>query len=315
MVNNVDILEKMKDSRNWKTVRQKNTYTLYMCVPPLGTRIVNTIDDKEYIVNKGDVVLSGTRQELWVTKLNLIIKNYVYADGTLITQDTLKKKIVNGCINWQHIKPKFFGNSLAFFIDNKHKNLVLPNGLIANKEGKKHGKGDFLVANNIVSDGIITDYTLINGEIFFDTFDMRSHPGLMTTDITSVESTPYPKYDFCPKLRKEEKKEVKTKKVEEKGKAEIDDFNLIGLRSVKELKELLVDYDIKLADVISNKSIEENYVKIDIKKNDIVYTIKLEIDKNNFVIVKGVSEASKHIKFKSFCFSDAYKTISKKIVK
>ena len=65
----VDLITEIQDVSKWRTVRQKNTYTLYMCIPPLGTRIVNEIEDTEYITGKGDVVLSGTRQETWVVSL------------------------------------------------------------------------------------------------------------------------------------------------------------------------------------------------------------------------------------------------------
>ena len=313
MGSKVDIITQMQDLSNWKTVRQKNTYTLYMCIPPLGTRIVNEIEDTEFVTNKGDVVLSGTRQEVWVTRLDKIIKNYVYVDGRPITQDTLKRKIVNGCVNWVQIKPRTFCNSLVFYIDKKHTNVLLPNGLIANKDGKPHGKGDFLVATTLK--GPITDYKLVNGEIFLDTFDMRAYPGLMTKSVTSVDTTPYPKYDFCPKSIKKQVVQKTEKKVD-KGQVELTDFNMVGIKSVNEIKELISNYEVVLLDVVSGKDLHSNYVKVGIYKEDMcIYSVMFTIDKDNFVVVKGNGNdvINVNLHYKSKTFSDAYKVFVKKL--
>ena len=94
--------QELLNIENWKQTRRKTSYSIYMCIPPVGTRIHNVLTNKDYIVGKNDVVLSGTREELWVEKLTKVVKDFTFADKSIITTAKITQKKKMNCLPLWH---------------------------------------------------------------------------------------------------------------------------------------------------------------------------------------------------------------------
>ncbi len=284
---------------NWKQTRKKTAYTIYMCIPPVGTKIHNVLENKDYIVGRNDVVLSGTREELWVARITYITKNYTFADKSLITPQKLEQLKRIGYLPWTRIAPKAskLGSDFAFHLPLKYKNVVLTNGMTANGTGVSHGVGDFLVAEN--NNGIpnIDNIWVVNGEVFVDTYDMRAFSGLVV-DTKQIVDAPLPKVNLLP--QSVSVTNIPVNSTEEKGHAETDDFNIIAYRTFEYLKKHYSKYDYEIVDVVSNYAQKEkNYAKIDVISNETkkaVARLIISIDSSDFIllIIKSKLDGKQH---------------------
>ncbi len=283
---------------NWKQTRKKTAYTIYMCIPPVGTKIVSQLEGKEYTVGRNDVVLSGTRGELWVERITAITKNYTFADKALITPQRIESLKRVGYLPWTRITPKAskLGSDFAFHVPLKYKNIPLPNGMIINKTGVAHGIGDFLVAENNHGVANLENMWVVNGEVFVDTYDMRAFSGLVV-DVKQVVDAPYPTINLLPQSVSVTNIPVE---VEEKGHVETDDFNIIAYRTYEFLKKCYDKYDYEIVDVVSNyKQKEKNYAKIDVISKETekaVARLIISIDKNDFImlVIKSRLDGKQH---------------------
>ena len=288
MANQYNIEQVLAQKENWKQTRRKTAYTIYMCIPPVGTKIVNKMDGKEYTTGRNDVVLSGTREEMWVERITAITKNYTFADKGLITPQKLESLKRVGYLPWTRIMPKAskLGSDFALHVPAQYKNIVLPNGMVVNRTGLGHGIGDFLVAENNNNVANLENMWLVNGEVFVDTYDMRAFSGLVV-DAKQVVDAPYPKINLLPQTVAVTN--VPMPQVEEKGHVETDDFNIIAYRTFEYLTKHYDKYDYEIVDVVSNSDKrEQNYAKIDAINKDTEKAVArfiITIDKNDFIML------------------------------
>ena len=289
----------LAQKENWKQTRRKTAYTIYMCIPPVGTKIVNKLDGKEYITGRNDVVLSGTREEMWVERITVITRDYTFADKALITPQKLESLKRIGYLPWTRIMPKAskLGSDFAFHVPSKYKNITLPNGMVVNKNGVSHGVGDFLLAENNHNVANLEKMWLVNGEVFVDTYDMRAFSGLVI-DAKQVVDAPYPKINLLP--QEVSVSNIPVNPTEEKGHAETDDFNIIAYRTYEYMSKHYEKYDYEIVDVVSNsKDIAKNYAKIDVISKETekaVARLIITIDTNNFIIlvIKSKLDGKQH---------------------
>lgn len=275
------------DMNNWKQTRKKTGYSIYMCIPPVGTKIHNVLEQMDYVTGKNDVVLSGTREELWVDKLSNVMKTYNFVDKGIITVPKITQMKRLNCLPWTRIEPKAskMGADFALFVPKQHKNIVLPNGYVVNCANVSHGIGDFLVAANVGGTPDIDNIRVVNGEIFVDTYDMRTFTGLVV-NAKQVIDAPYPKINLLPQnimptmtTVQEDKNEI--------GHVETEDFNVIAYRTFEHLTKHYDKYSYEIVDVVSNyKDITKNYAKIDVLKDDkAVARLIMSIDTKKFIIL------------------------------
>ena len=52
MAKQYNIEQVLAQKENWKQTRRKTAYTIYMCIPPVGTKIFNKMDGKELLHHK-----------------------------------------------------------------------------------------------------------------------------------------------------------------------------------------------------------------------------------------------------------------------
>lgn len=198
---------------------QKKKYNVWVCMPQVGTCVINKLEQAQVVAKlngkthftltemnemrkngKQDVcdflsknayivseqkrfVLSGTQGELWTIDANKLAKTYTFADGTPITEETLKSKMKTdkaiGTMDWQMLESKGSDGYINFAM-----HVPMPNTfqiqtswgsvLTGNDLALGHGKGDFIVcAVNPDGSPNINDRWIVNGIIFGDTYDNR----------------------------------------------------------------------------------------------------------------------------------------------
>ena len=92
------------DMTQWKKTCKKK-YQIWVCMPKLGTKVYNKLEDSHYETNeKRPFVLSGTFGEQWIVDFDKLVKTYKFPDGTPITLDALKKKGHPYTIEWFKIE-------------------------------------------------------------------------------------------------------------------------------------------------------------------------------------------------------------------
>lgn len=165
---------------------RKKEYTVYVCMPPKGTKVTNKLEGASYTTNEErPFVISGTVGEQWVIDAGKLIKTYCFANGMELSPDTLKARVKNGMIEWMHLKTRPFGSGEMYFA--AHLPLSVKNYpvqtswgdvLYANRDGVPHGNGDFLVCPSVNGQPNPNDMWVVNGEVFATTYDMRAFPGL-----------------------------------------------------------------------------------------------------------------------------------------
>jgi hypothetical protein len=216
-----NIEQEVKNPANWSSTRKRN-YKIYMCIPTNGTKVTNVLEGANYIVGpkgteikpgvkcNGEVVLSGTAKEQWVTPLSKVADTYGFGMDRrpidLESFDTeLKRSDTPG---WVEITTKSNGsicNNYALFLPLKEiRNFPVQTAwgstLYANRDGIKHGKGDFLVCSKKDGKPDFTDVWVVNGEIFPTTYITNYLPA----DIQEMIETEQEKADRKAGKKKEE---------------------------------------------------------------------------------------------------------------
>ena len=65
-IKNVQEYAPIMQRENWKRTHKKK-YQIFVCMPPLGTKVYNHLEDTHYVTSeKKPFVLSGTAGEQWV---------------------------------------------------------------------------------------------------------------------------------------------------------------------------------------------------------------------------------------------------------
>lgn len=184
----------LMQASSYKPARKKQ-YTIWCCMPAIGTKVHNTLEDANYATNeKQRFVLSGTRGEMWVINVDKLAKTYTFGDGTPITPQSLKAKQKDGVIDWFQVKTITDNDATLFatFVPAKYQFQVQTSWgavLNANRVGIPHGKGDFVLCGNNNGYPNVNDKWVVNGAVFADTYDNRGWGEYLDTT-NSVEGAP-----------------------------------------------------------------------------------------------------------------------------
>lgn len=166
------------------------TYTMQVGISDKHREFHNPLEDANYSVEEGGVILKGTAGEMWTTKLENALKKYKLPDGSPLTEETLKKnkgmfvsvKVEGGNkpVNFAMPVPK----DISFTVHTSWADLTI------NKPGADHGNGDYLVCRK-GSDGKpdLSDVWVVNGKTFGKTYNTRED--LLRNNIDKSTQTVY----------------------------------------------------------------------------------------------------------------------------
>lgn len=155
----------------------KTEYTIQGMLVSKDTPYENVLEGNAGVVTDDGVtvLLKGTVDELWPSKLEKVMKTYTKADGTELTAKDFEPKDT-----YIDLKTKAQpGTNFAMFIPADIQVVVETawgDILTANRPGVEHGKGDYLVST--VKDGQpdLTDVWVLNGAVFPNTYDLTNAP-------------------------------------------------------------------------------------------------------------------------------------------
>lgn len=207
---------------------KKKRYTMYVCMPPLWTVVINKLEyadvcnslgrtfftDAEVrdnpqlqkkvqsLVNYQHVaqattynkpfVLCGTLGEMRIIGFEELAKNYVYADNTPITETSLDAKAPKGLLKWTAITP-VPDNSVAwacFVPENKRGFITTKRGtkLMINRPGISHGLGDFVIAADRGGKPDPHDRWVVNGGVFANTYNNTGWTDCLAKDVPVMDT-------------------------------------------------------------------------------------------------------------------------------
>lgn len=245
-----NIMAELGNPENWKKTRKKN-YDIYVCKPEVGSVIVNKLEGTTYVTDRyRQFVLSGTIGEQWIADFETLNKSYCFIDGTPLSIDKIKNRMdTNGNIEWTHIKTLLSNNIQywAFHVPMNIRNFPVQtangNVMYANRTGVKHGAGDFIVCGDLNGQPNLSNVWVVNGCVFYTTYDMRAFPGLAEDVRRSVPaSTVIP--TMMPKKAKESDKDKIKKFVYAVGSLVNKNDKVTGLNLVHDTENgNLQDYD------------------------------------------------------------------------
>ncbi len=155
----------------------KTEYTIQGMLVSKDTPYENVLEGNSGVVTDDGVtvLLKGTVDELWPSKLEKVMKTYTKADGTELTAKDFAKKDT-----YIDLKTKATPDTnFAMFIPADVQVVVETawgDILVANRPGVEHGKGDYLVST--VKDGApdLSDVWVLNGAVFPNTYDLSRAP-------------------------------------------------------------------------------------------------------------------------------------------
>lgn len=155
----------------------KTEYTIQGMLVSKDTPYENVLEGNSGVVTDDGVtvLLKGTVDELWPSKLEKVMKTYTKADGSELTAKDFEPKDT-----YIDLKTKAQpGTNFAMFIPADIQVVVETawgDVLTANRPGVEHGKGDYLVST--VKDGQpdLTDVWVLNGAVFPNTYDLTNAP-------------------------------------------------------------------------------------------------------------------------------------------
>ena len=184
---------------------------------------------KAYLVdNAHPFVLAGTVGEFWTIKPDQLASKYMFlSEGkpTAINQETLNKRLKNGILDWTQIRSNPETSEVyACFVPTSQRGQVQSSYAVLqyNAPYVKHGKGDFLIARHLLSNGQpdTSRLSVVNGLVFRDTYDNRGWGDCLDT----VTDTKGVTIDDLPKVIPHE---VAKKDMGYKGKAEEEALEII----------------------------------------------------------------------------------------
>ncbi len=155
----------------------KTEYTVQGMLVSKDTPYENVLEGNSGVVTDDGitVLLKGTVDELWPSKLEKVMKTYTKADGSELTAKDFEPKDT-----YIDLKTKAQPDTnFAMFIPADVQVVVETawgDILTANRPGVEHGKGDYLVST--VKDGApdLSDVWVLNGAVFPNTYDLSKAP-------------------------------------------------------------------------------------------------------------------------------------------
>lgn len=196
-IKNVQEYAPIMQRENWKRTHKKK-YQIFVCMPSLGTKVYNHLEDTHYVTSeKKPFVLSGTAGEQRVIDPAKLFKTYQLPTGEPLNLDYLKTKGHPYNVDWFKIETR--SDTIinwALFIP-KNQKLAVPTSwgdvLTANRSGVPHGLGDYLLCSDGGNMPNLSDMWVVNGEIFPATYDMHAFPN---KGASSAKESPVPKKLF-----------------------------------------------------------------------------------------------------------------------
>ncbi len=174
----ISLQDYLKKSENDWFLTGKKEYQIQAMMVSKKTSFHNEYEVADYTVeDDGEtVILKGTCNELWASKLNKVIETYTKADGSTIdisdfeNKDTyidLLSKAIPDSYYAMFVPPNYSVTVETAWGDILHTNL----------ENAPHDKGDFLVCR-VDKDGNpdLSDIWILNGVIFYNTYDTANLP-------------------------------------------------------------------------------------------------------------------------------------------
>lgn len=229
----------VRDPRVWAKTGKKS-YEIWVCKPPIGTKVYNELEDVHYTTSEAKpFVLSGTVGEQWVIDGAKLAKTYTFATGEPITADAVTRRSKHGLLDWVKVKT-IPGQMCNFAVqlpksDVTYKNFEVKTSwgeiLCANRDGIKHGDGDYLVCS-MTPDGMpnLNDVWVVNGRIFPATYNLQNFKVSEKARLSASKSPDMP----ATLLTKAESKESKVAKfirdsLEETTKIVKESYHKVGL--------------------------------------------------------------------------------------
>ena len=173
-------------SENGWFLTGKTEYTIQGMMVSKDTPYENVLEGNSGVVTDDGVtvLLKGTVDELWPSKLEKVEKTYTTADGSAVTAKTFAKKDTYIDLMTK-AEPD---TNFAMFVPADTRVVVETawgDVLVANRPGVEHGQGDYLVST--VKDGKpdLTDVWVLNGAVFPNTYDLSRRP--VTGMVTEIE--------------------------------------------------------------------------------------------------------------------------------
>ncbi len=183
----------LMDTANWKKTHKKK-YDVYVCMPNDGTVVENFLKGAKYTTNQNTpFVLSGTVGEQWVIDFKELAKTYTFADGTEINEVNLKNKMQGGTLPWIKLTTRAdAGTVWSCHLPTSVKNYPIKTSrgavLQANRDGVKHGYGDFIMASDNGGAPNLKDVWVVNGIIFPRTYDLHAYANKFPDSVTNAET-------------------------------------------------------------------------------------------------------------------------------
>lgn len=231
----------INDPKNYKSCRKKQ-YEIWVCKPPAGTVIINKLEQANvvralngvtffsavaierfretgnpiyqqlmqyaqqgfvYVVKEQDVVLSGTRGEMWLTSIEKVQRTYqVMSNGqwgsdwagvTKTRGETSNGKFV---LPW--MKVRSMGDAaaatMACFVPASQAGQIQTSWAVLNynAKGVEHGLGDFILCSkNADGSPDLSNRWVVNGAVFADTYNNQGWQGCIKP-VESMLSAPEP---------------------------------------------------------------------------------------------------------------------------
>ena len=145
-------------------------YELHVMLVETPKRFHNDLEDVNYDVESGEIVLKGTMEETWVIPEKKLVK-YELRDGTPLTMDLLRSM---GCDTWIPIQTRPVAANTAPTMCIRvpveitgEVTIERGDSLKVNRIGVDHGAGDVLC-------GVDTPWPwVVNGKVFDNTYTTR----------------------------------------------------------------------------------------------------------------------------------------------
>jgi hypothetical protein len=180
----------------------KESYSVYACVAPVGTKFENPLENASYETKNADtVILSGTQGELWTTDKNRVANTY-RLNGEAIDFDKISKDCgADGvCADWVEIQTKPQPQGSVFAMQLAENQTATVETSWATLEAKP---GGFIVCDAKDGKPDMTSLRVIDEEVFMKTHNLEAFPEFQDAAKTMDLSTPVPTGNFMPESYKE----------------------------------------------------------------------------------------------------------------